>query len=293
VSDEGRPVECLLRGSLKEIVTDAANPVAVGDWVWYAPQPDGTGMVEEVEPRRTKLSRPAARHRHLETVLVANVDQVVVVSSVREPEFRQGLVDRCLLAAERGGMEGVVCVNKSDLADEQAPLPRLDFYERVGYRVLVTSARTGEGVDALRAALAGRTSVLAGHSGTGKSSLLNAIQPGLKLKVGDISQSTQKGRHTTTSVTLLRLDVGGFVVDTPGIRAFGLWDLHKEDLAPLFPEIAQLIDDCQMRNCTHVHEPGCAVKQAVEAGDMAPERYDSYVSIRESLPFGAPWKHED
>ena len=215
----------------------------------------------------------------------------MIVSSVSEPRFAQGLIDRYLVAAERGGMDAVVCVNKIDLADERAPIPRLDFYAQLGYKLLFTSVPEGRGIHELREVLAGRTSVLAGHSGTGKSSLINAAQPGLELSVRDISRSTSKGRHTTSSVTLLPLDVGGYVVDTPGVRAFGLWDLHREELEQYFPEIAELSQACRMRDCTHIHEPGCSVKAAVEAGRIAPERHASYVSIYKSLPSGAPWEY--
>jgi len=289
VDSDGASVNCSLRGSLKELQTGAANPVAVGDFVWYEPQPDGTGTVEIVEPRKTKLSRPTPRHRKLETVVVANVELLVIVSSLRRPGLKLGLIDRYLVAAEQRGMDAAVCINKIDLADAGHPVPTLDFYGELGYNVVYTSALRGDGLDEFRALLSSRTSVLAGHSGTGKSSLINAIQPGMNLRVGDVSHSSSKGRHTTSSITLLPLDFGGYVVDTPGIRAFGMWDLHREELEMYFPEIAERTERCRMRNCSHTHEPDCEVKIALEAGEITTQRYESYVNIYNSLSRGATW----
>ncbi len=225
-------------------------------------------------------------------MIVANVDQVLIVAAWREPAFWPELVDRYLIAAARYNLAPIICINKIDLADagaddagDAAELARtVAAYRRAGYPVLPTSARTGDGLAALREALAGRTTALAGLSGVGKSSLLSAAEPGLNLRIAEVSSRRHEGRHTTTQVTLHPLAAGGFVADTPGIREFGLSGLRGCDLPRFYPEIAAEAEACAYADCSHTREPGCAVKAAVRAGRVAAVRYDSYRKIRHGLP---------
>ncbi len=280
VSAAGRTYECRVRGRLVESDTGESKPLAVGDRIVFTPTEEGEGVVEEVCPRRTKLSRRFPRDPRIEHVIVANVDQLLIVASVRKPPLTPGIIDRYVIAGEAGGIEPVVCINKIDLAkDESEYADVANIYREMEYAVLLTSATQRTGLEALKDVLREKSTVLAGHSGVGKSALINAIQPGLRLRTGPVRQ---KGRHTTTSVSLLTLDIGGYVVDTPGIREFTLWDIEKRDVAQFFPHIWELSADCRMPDCLHTHEPGCAVKEAVEAGDLPPDRYDSYVRIVET-----------
>ncbi len=243
---------------------------------------EGSPWVRAVAPRRTKLSRPAMEHAESdEQIFAANVDVLVVVAAVAKPAFKPGLVDRYLIAAEIGGVEPVLCLNKIDLVDAEPP--ELQAYRDLGIHVIVTSCETGQGLDELRAAVRGKTSVFAGHSGVGKSSLLNALQPGLDLDTREISEATKKGKHTTTTAKLYRLDDGTTVIDTPGIRALGLWEVSPEEVAYYFPEIAEHAAGCKFRDCTHTHEPKCAVRDAVESGAISKHRFASFQRIRDSL----------
>jgi ribosome biogenesis GTPase len=220
-------------------------------------------------------------------MVVANADQLLVVSSWREPSIWLELIDRYLIAALRSGLEPIICVNKVDLAEDEAELREtLLPYHGLGHRTTLTSAITGEGVDELRCLLADRTTVLAGLSGTGKSSLLSVVQPGLNLKTGDISTSPGRtvGRHTTAQAAMFRLEAGGAVIDTPGIQEFGLAGLRRDELAGFFPEIVALASSCRFNNCSHASEPDCAVIAAQGAGSLAASRYHSYRAIHATLP---------
>ena len=261
-----------------------ADPVAVGDEIRFVDAGDGTGMIVEVLPRRTRLSRPAPGRGAFEQVLVANADQVVPVFAAAQPAPKWGLLDRYLVAAEAAGLAAIVCFTKTDLARSGDGLDRAAAgYREVGYPVLAVSAVTGEGLEPVRAALRGRVSVLAGKSGVGKTSLLNALQPELGLRVAAVGRNS-KGRHTTTNPEMFPLDDGGFVVDTPGVREFGLWDIPEEDLALHFPEMRALVGACRFRlDCQHDEEPGCAVRRAVMDGAISPERYRSYRRLAEDL----------
>jgi ribosome biogenesis GTPase len=285
---------CQVRGRLKQEWLDT-DLVAVGDRVRISLAEDGTGMIEEIAERERALARlaPIARGRgsrrwdrsgylsEREQIIVANPDQAVFVFACAEPSPRLRMLDRLLVGAEVQHIPAVVCANKVDLVGHQEARALFDIYEEIGYPVVYTSAKAGDGVDALRDVLQGKLSALMGPSGVGKTSLLNAMQPGLGLRVRNVSQATTKGRHTTVVPQLVPLDVGGWVADTPGIRALALFDLDPEELDAYFPDIAPLVTDCRFSDCTHAVEPGCAVIQAVEAGQVSKHRYESYVRLRE------------
>jgi ribosome biogenesis GTPase len=283
----GHELACGIRGNLSAADSVFTNPVAVGDEVVVSEEVSGGAMVEAVLPRRTTLARPDVFRRHRQQMVVANADQLLIVSSWLEPTIWLELIDRYLIAALRSGLEPIICVNKVDLADDEAELQEtMRPYDELNYRIALTSAETGEGVDELRRLLAGRTTVLAGLSGTGKSSLLSAVQPGMNLKTGavNISRGRTEGSHTTVQATMFRLDLGGSVIDTPGIQEFGLAGLRRNELAGFYPEIDALAPGCRFSNCSHVEEPDCAVAAAQGADTLAASRYHSYKTIHATLP---------
>ncbi|MDQ7793812.1 MAG: ribosome small subunit-dependent GTPase A [bacterium] len=273
----GGEIPCVLRGRLKKRQLHATSLVVVGDLVEVEAGPGQTGVVAAIAPRRSELSRPG--FRGLPHVIAANLDQVVVVQSARQPAYRGRLVDRFLVTAARGKMGALVVVNKCDLEAEAVIRSWVRPLEDNRVRVILTSALDGRGLDELRQAIAGRVSVLAGQSGVGKSSLLNAMYPGSAAATGGVSAASGKGRHTTSSSRLHALPDGGYLVDTPGIRTLALEDEDDGLIAGVFPEIQELAADCKFRDCTHSHEPRCAVKQAVERGDIDPSRYESYLRM--------------
>ncbi|MFQ5592602.1 MAG: ribosome small subunit-dependent GTPase A [Anaerolineae bacterium] len=260
------------------------DPVAVGDVVRFEDAGDGTGMIKEVLPRRNKLVRYAAGPKPLEQVIVANIDQFVPIVAAAQPKPRWGLLDRYLAAAEEAGIPTLICITKLDLAKRQRLWKTVQIYEDIGYPATLTSAVTGEGIAAFRETIQGKISVLVGMSGVGKTTLLNAVQPGLGLRVREISESTGKGKHTTSHVEMFPLDGGGSVVDTPGIKTFGLWETDSSDLAGLFREMQPYVGRCRFRlDCSHTHEPDCAIKDAVEAGNITQLRYKSYLRLNSAL----------
>ena len=307
----GRSIPCTLSSRLrKELVYSAtgskaqgrrvrevktlehSDPVAVGDVVRFVDAQDGTGTIVEVLPRRNQLARRAARPdataHAFEQVIVANLDQVIPVFAAANPAPRWNLLDRYLVSAEAAGLPALICITKLDLAQvrdgsiEAELWEAVEEYRRIGYSVVLASAVSGEGLEELRQALAGRTSVFLGKSGVGKTSLLNALQPGLGLRVREISQATGKGKHTTTHLEMFPLEPGGQVVDTPGVREFGLWNVHEDDLALFFPEMRPFVGRCSFGlDCRHDEEPGCAIRKAVTAGQISPRRYQSYFRLQD------------
>lgn len=274
------PVVCRLRGRLKQ-GRPSGDLVSIGDRVTITRLPDGSGVIESVAPRSRALvrldPRPQGMYRQ---VLLANPDQAVFVFACAQPAPHLRMLDRFLVIAAQQNIPAVIVANKVDLVGMERARSLFGHYEPIGYRMIYTSVQSGLGLDDLRAQLRGRISGLAGPSGVGKSSLLNAIQPGLGLAVRAVSQAVHKGRHTTTARELFPLDEGGYVADTPGLRALALWDTSPEELDAYFPEIAPLVADCQFSDCTHHHEPGCAVRRAVEEGRVHPQRYESYLRMR-------------
>jgi ribosome biogenesis GTPase len=278
VRDEnGALYQCATRRLLKTLATDQRHVVAAGDVVWFRSEGQNEGIIERVEPRRGVVSRTSRNRQH---VLVANVDQLIIVTSAAEPRLKPNLVDRLLVTAERGGVRPVICVNKVDLVEPADLMPLVGVYAQLGYDVLLASATSGQGIERLRDVLAGEESVVTGQSGVGKSSLLNAVEPGLHLRVQTVSGETQKGRHTTTTAELIPLSFGGYVVDTPGVRQFQLWDVIPEEVAGFFRDLRPYVSRCRFPDCTHTHEDHCAVKDAVADGWIDARRYESYVQIR-------------
>ena len=278
-----------LRHRVQEVrEVDHVDPVAIGDRVRYVNAGDGRGMIIEVLPRESKLSRPAPvpGQRVFEQVIVSNADLILPVFSAVSPTPKWGLLDRYLVSVEAAGLPSFIVINKLDLAWKNPSIEEdIEIYRRIGYPVLLVSAVTGENIEELKRELQGKLSVLIGKSGVGKTSLLNAIQPGLGLRVKAVSNGeVGKGRHTTTHLEMFELDFGGALMDTPGMREFGLWDIAAEDLAYLFPEMAEYVGQCKFGlNCHHDREPGCVIRKAVMDGAISPYRYQSYMRLREEL----------
>lgn len=267
-----------LRGRLKEKrkETDLA---AIGDRVRVRVLDDGSGLIESVEERTRVLSRRAPG-RQIEQVIVANPDQALFVFAAADPDPNFRMLDRFLVVAERESIPAMICVNKIDLVERKSAEAEFGEYRDLGYPVFYTSAKTGRGIRALRKQLTGSLTVLAGPSGAGKSSLMNALDPELRLPTGEVQEASRKGTHTTVYPQLIAIKGGGYVADTPGLKALALWDIEPTELDAYFPEIRSLVAACDFSDCTHIHEPGCAVLEAVDKGRISYERYDSYRRMR-------------
>ena len=285
VADEdGKEYRCVVRWLLRSLSTHERNIVTTGDRVWFQPvsQLSGNtegapeGVIERVEPRHGLLTRASRGREH---VLVSNVDQVVFVLSLVEPALKPHLIDRFLASAVKGGIQPLLCLNKADLVDPIDYQPLIGFYSQLGVTTLLTSAKTGLGIALLKEQLRNRQTVFSGQSGVGKSSLLNAVEPQLGLRVREVSEGTQKGRHTTTTAQLIPLQMGGWVVDTPGVRQFELYDTLPEEVEGLFIEFHPFVPLCAFPDCTHTHEERCAIKRAVIRGQLSALRYTSYVGL--------------
>lgn len=275
-ADDGRIYECTVRRVLRTLTRDARNAVVTGDKVLFQPQSDTQGVIERVEPRQGILARGHQRKQH---ILVANITQVLIVASADDPPLKPALIDRFLVTAGKGDVDGLICINKCDLVDPIELQPIMGLYRRLGYDIVAASTRTVQGIDELRSLLTNEATVIAGQSGVGKSSLLNCVQPGLKLATGDVSETSGKGTHTTRVAKLLQLDLGGWVVDTPGIRQMELWDVHPGEVEAYFVEFRPFVPLCKFPNCLHIEEEGCAVKAAVRQDLISLTRYESYLRI--------------
>ncbi len=278
-TDEGILV-CKLRGRMKQ-GSKEGDLAAIGDKVLVSQIAEGEGLIEDIEPRQRMISRLAPLPRgEYEQVIIANPDQLVIVFACAEPSPRMRMLDRFLVIAEEQSVPALIVANKIDLVTMDFARELFDHYRDLDYGLLYTSVPEKSGLEQLKGHLTGKISALAGPSGAGKSSLLNAIQPGLGLTIQNVSQSTGKGKHTTVSSELFPLEGGGYVADTPGLKALALWDIEPEELDGYFPEMRPLVAQCQFSDCTHVHEPGCAIINGVEEGIIHTSRYDSYLRLR-------------
>lgn len=277
-----------IKGVLKLEDITSTNPVAVGDWVVAEPENenDNTAIISEVVHRDNYINRQSPRHKHQHHIVAANLDQSLLIATLKEPRTSQGFIDRFLLASEMYHVQALIVFNKSDLYKSKE-LEKYEawkaMYEGIGYKVLLVSAEKKEGIEQLTDLLKGKITLVSGHSGVGKSSLLNVIFPEINLKTGDISGWSGKGQHTTTFAEMFDLPGGGQIIDTPGMREFGLVDIEKQEVSHYFPEMRLRLNDCQFNNCLHINEPGCAIKDAVANGEIHEDRYVSYVSILDSI----------
>lgn len=272
---------CTLRGKLKQ-KSRTGDLAAIGDRVLVRQTEAERGVIFEIEPRQSLIARQAPTPRgEYQQIIIANPDQIIYVFACSQPAPRIRMLDRFLVIAEKQNIPAAIVANKVDLVGMDHAHQQFDHYQPLGYRVFYTSTRTHIGIDDLHAYLIDKISALAGPSGVGKSSLLNAIQPGLGLAVQHTSVATGKGRHTTVDSRLIRLEGGGYVADTPGLRSLALWDIEAEELDGYFPEIKPLVSLCQFNDCTHITEPGCAVREAADKGTIHPDRYESYVRLRQ------------
>jgi ribosome biogenesis GTPase len=272
----GHRHECTVRRLVRTMSRAERGAVVAGDTVQFRPADREHGVIERVEPRKTTLGRGT---RGKEQIIAANIDQALIVASAADPPLKTNLVDRLLISSHKGGVKPILCINKSDLVDQVRLQPILGMYARLGYEVVLTSASAATGIEDLKRLLRGRETVITGQSGVGKSSLLNAVQPDLRLETDVVSNWTRKGRHTTRTAVLHQLDFGGWVVDTPGIRQMQLWDVRLEEVEDFFIEFRPFVPSCRFADCSHIHETDCAIKQAVDNDLLSPVRYASYLKI--------------
>ncbi len=275
----GERLRCRIRGRLRLKGVRSTSPVVVGDRVSCESDANGDHAIVAVEPRRNYVIRRASNLSKESHIIAANVDQALLMVTLRHPETAPEFVDRFLVTCEAYKVPATILLSKSDLQDPGELAAFRAVYEGAGYPVLEVSARTGAGVEEVRTLLGGRTTLLAGNSGVGKSTLVQTVDPSLDIRTGEISDSHHKGRHTTTFSTMYPLAGGGAVIDTPGIKGFGLIDIDEGELWHYFPEMMRTGRDCRFYNCTHTHEPGCAVTEAVMRGEIAPMRYESYLKM--------------
>jgi ribosome biogenesis GTPase len=284
--------KCVVRGKMRLADLKTTNPVAVGDKVrvQLPSEPEELGAIREVLPRKNYILRKAASHQHIVHILCANVDQAILLYTVSQPHTTSGFANRFLVVAEAYHIPVQILINKVDVLEteeEKFKLAEVTYmYESIGYPVMALSARDPRYQEQVQALLQDKVSFISGHSGAGKSTLINLVDPSLDLKTGDISTYYSKGRHTTTYAEMHALAFGGFIIDSPGIKEMGIAGFEKEELAHYFPEMRALMPDCRFSNCLHLNEPGCAVKQALETGEVHPSRYNSYLSMIEEMEEG-------
>lgn len=288
-TSDGEIVNCRIKGKFRIQGIKSTNPVAVGDYVTFSVTPEGEGLISEIAERKNYVVRRPANLSKQRHIIAANVDQALLIVTVNYPETSTTFIDRFLATCEAYRVPAKIIINKKDLYSEEdlEYMRNLMFlYEQIGYQCFAVSALTGEGVEDIRSLLSGSVSLLSGNSGVGKSSLINAVCPDFKAKTGEISEIHNKGMHTTTFSEMFELDEGTYLIDTPGIKGFGTIDFEKEEVGHFFPEIFRVSKDCRFGNCTHVHEPGCAVIKAVEESYISQSRYNSYLSVMEDCDAG-------
>ena len=284
-TDEGRCVECKVKGNFRLKGIRSTNPVAVGDRVHIVMNPEGTAFITEIEDRKNYIVRRASNLSKQSHILAANVDQCFLIVTIKRPETSTVFIDRFLASAEAYRIPVTLVFNKIDLLTEDYEEEYLEgmttLYSQIGYKCISVSAETGYNVDKLKNELKGKITLLSGNSGVGKSTLINKMFPYLNLKTGEISDAFDTGKHTTTFSEMFPIDDEGYIIDTPGIKGFGTFDMERNEVGHYFKEIFEYSSNCRFNNCTHTHEPGCAVREAVERHDISESRYNSYLSILE------------
>ena len=280
-TDDGDVVRCRLRGQFRIKGIKTTNPVVVGDRVEFIIESDGCGYIVAIAPRKNYIDRKSTNLSKISHIIAANIDRAFLVVTLREPRTSLGFIDRFLVAAEGFRIPCCLVFNKMDMyeEDEKAEIARLrEIYESIGYQTLCTSVVTGEGIGEMASMMSGRVSLCSGHSGVGKSALINTIDPSLNLRIGAISEVHEKGKHTTTFATMFPVG-DGFIIDTPGIKEFGLIQYKPEEIRDYFPELRRYNNRCRFSDCSHTHEPGCKVLEALDRGEIAPHRYENYLNI--------------
>lgn len=286
VMDESRKiVNCRIKGKFRMQGIKSTNPIAVGDKVEFNIEDNDTGIISEIEKRKNYIIRKSINLSKQSHIIAANIDQAFLIATLVFPRTSTGFIDRFLVTAEAYNIPTIILFNKSDLMDAETleiQKEMIEMYERIGYPCYVISALKKQDLEMLKTLIKDKTNLVSGHSGVGKSTLVNSLEPGLNLKTGEISQTHSKGMHTTTFAEMLPLSFGGFIIDTPGIKELGLIHIKKEELAHFFPEIRSIMHKCHFNNCRHVNEPKCAVKEAVEKGEISESRYYNYLSMYNS-----------
>jgi len=285
--DDNISMQCRLKGKLRLENRRTTNPVVIGDWVTIEPEKDNsTAIISEVLKRNNYIIRQSARNRTAEHILAANIDRAFIIATIKQPATTTGFIDRFLLTAEAYHIPSTILLNKMDLYNED-DLKQVEFlksiYSKAGYSVELISAKTDEHLNDVRKMMKDKVNLVAGHSGVGKSTFINKMIPGMNLKVGDVSDYHSKGMHTTTFAEMFRIPEGGFIIDTPGIKEFGILDIQPEELAHYFPEMKSRMLHCKFNNCKHINEPKCAIRDAVDKGEISKSRYGSYLAIAEDI----------
>jgi ribosome biogenesis GTPase len=283
ITERGETIHCRIKGKFRTLDIKTTNPLAVGDYVDIDPEPgQDTGMITALHPRKNYIIRKSVNLSKQAQIIAANLDQAFLIVTLASPHTSMGFIDRFLVTAEAYAIPTILIFNKLDLFSDEGLAMLKEYqaiYEKAGYSCYSISAKEHTNLEQIRELLKDRITLLSGHSGVGKSTLINALLPGVQLKTADISEWSDKGKHTTTFAEMVKLPFGGYLIDTPGIRELGVFDIEKEELGRLFPEIRQLMGECKFHNCRHINEPGCAVLKALEEGEVEPSRYESYLSI--------------